>query len=262
MTVPHTGGTQWSDMLWDDFLTPDDVIRVWPSKFRYTKEQIEAFRRSCPSQEVIKSLHSDGFVLVAGPPDEMSLLDIRQQQSANLFNGRSKVNLAALSREMQEYLRYVRGMGLPLNPGRINELRDAMNGIEEEQKTERNFFWFGQNSSETFATEEKVGPRWLMLRKHVVPDSEGLHWSAQRKLIVPEEYIPTAVEIVWGLLTHFFEYPKKRHLLQDVYVRTSSVDTKGEPVSVGLFGPDGIYISSFPESERRSNLGVGSARRL
>lgn len=62
-------------ILGDDFISPQEVASA--RGLTYSDEQLEHLASTLPSQEILAELRSDGYMLVAGPPREMSLLDIR-----------------------------------------------------------------------------------------------------------------------------------------------------------------------------------------
>ena len=62
-------------ILGKDFISPEEIAKS--RKIVYTDEQFAAFGDTLPAQDVLEWFRDNGFMLVAGPPKEMSLLDIR-----------------------------------------------------------------------------------------------------------------------------------------------------------------------------------------
>lgn len=61
-------------ILGKDFISPEEVAKT--RQLAYTDEQLAKFGETLPSQSVLEWLRDNGFILVAGPPRDMSLLDI------------------------------------------------------------------------------------------------------------------------------------------------------------------------------------------
>lgn len=62
-------------ILGKDFIPPEKIAIV--RKLTYSNEAVEHFAKTLPSKEVLQWLHDNCFVLIAGPPSSMSLLEIR-----------------------------------------------------------------------------------------------------------------------------------------------------------------------------------------
>ena len=62
-------------ILGDDFISPQEVASA--RGLTYSDEQLEHLARTLPSQDILKQLRAEGYLLVAGPPSDMSLLDVR-----------------------------------------------------------------------------------------------------------------------------------------------------------------------------------------
>ena len=95
--------------------------------------------------------------------------------------------------------------------------------------------WYS-NDNEKFSHREKMGTGWLTIGKEIpiVIDQRG------------SVRIATAVEVAW-LVTTVFE-TRGVHLLQDTFVKTSSRDSAGEFVFVGMFGSQGLHIGGYREA--------------
>ena len=70
-------------ILGDDYITPKEVATAYGVS--YTDEQLEHFFDTLPNTQTILWLHANGYMLIAGPPTEMSLLRI-QEIDGRLFS--------------------------------------------------------------------------------------------------------------------------------------------------------------------------------
>lgn len=61
-------------ILGNDFISPEEVAEK--RKLIYTDEQLQHFAETLPSEEMLGWFRVNGFVLIAGPPTPMSLLNI------------------------------------------------------------------------------------------------------------------------------------------------------------------------------------------
>ena len=113
-------------------------------------------------------------------------------------------------------------------------------------------------SSEPFASR-KGEVRPLMLRTTAAPSSCNKTWQGQRKLLGNGELVPTARDVVEGMVAY---YRTGRRMLPDLYVRTSDVSTFGYRVGVGHFGADGLNISGHWDDARSSILGLAVSRKV
>ena len=76
------------DILGQDFITPQEVVAA--RGLTYSEKQFTHFVSSLPKKEILQWARNNGFMLVAGPPSEMSLMDI-YELNPDLFGRR--VNL-------------------------------------------------------------------------------------------------------------------------------------------------------------------------
>lgn len=72
-------------ILGADFITPEEVTKARPS-IVYTDEQITALAKSLPSEEMLKWCKENGYAVMPAPPSAMSLLDVRNIQSAHFYS--------------------------------------------------------------------------------------------------------------------------------------------------------------------------------
>ncbi len=115
---------------------------------------------------------------------------------------------------------------------------------------------------EKFATTDKAEAlAWIAIRKEPIEDSFSKNWSEQQALVADPLYVPNITEAVWALTT----YKAIRHvyLLEDRYVRTSSVDMCGNHVQIGNFFAGQLHIDyEIWDNERIPCLGIWAARRF
>lgn len=70
-------------ILGDDFIDPEDVAQVHSTS--YSDAQLIAFEITLPSPEVIAWIYHNRYMLVAGPPRTLSLLDVRSNDKDRFF---------------------------------------------------------------------------------------------------------------------------------------------------------------------------------
>lgn len=63
-------------ILGDDYITPKEVANAYGTS--YTNEQLEHFVDTLPDTQTILWLRANGYMLIAGPPTEMNLLEVRE----------------------------------------------------------------------------------------------------------------------------------------------------------------------------------------
>ena len=80
-----TGYELASAILGKDFITPEEISSARPG-IVYTEAQLEEFESTLPSREELDWLRDNGFMLVAGPPRPMSLLEIRDIKNEYLYS--------------------------------------------------------------------------------------------------------------------------------------------------------------------------------
>jgi len=70
--------------LADDFIGPEEIAAARPG-VTYNRQQLKTFEDTLPVCEELVWLHDNGFMLVAGPPEPMSLLGIRELNPEYFF---------------------------------------------------------------------------------------------------------------------------------------------------------------------------------
>jgi len=194
------------EILGDDFISPEEIAAA--RGLTYTDDQIAELESTLPDRETLEWLRRNDFMLVAGSPRDMSLLDIRELERSYLYSKEGG--------------------------------------------------WYN-NESEKFARNDKVTCRWLMLRKGIVPNSTSKTWGEQEKLLSDLEVVPNAAEQVWGMTV--YKAVRGVYLLGGLYARTSSVDSSGYRVIVGVFDDYGLDVNYWSDGTRDSDVGVASSRK-
>jgi hypothetical protein len=120
--------------------------------------------------------------------------------------------------------------------------------------------WYNEPSEKFVNTDKVEALAWIAVRKESVEDSFSKNWSEQQALVQEPMVIPNAAEVVWALTT--YKAARDVYLLENLYVRTSSVDSDGDRVYVGDFDDEGLYVGSLWDDGRGSGLGVSAARRF
>jgi len=128
-------------------------------------------------------------------------------------------------------------------------------------KVEHKLFYSYENAwynKQTFAKDRgEIG--WRLVRKTPVENSTSKNWSEQQALLDKSEETPSAQIMVYTIIGHFLATGER--LFENVYVRTSSVDSGGGRVSVGGFDQDGLDVNGWWDGGRDGSVGVSSARK-
>ncbi len=96
-------------------------------------------------------------------------------------------------------------------------------------------------NDEDFA-KEKGKVCWKLIRKTPVPDFTSKNWKEQLNLLRKDEEAPTARTMVYTIVGHYLKTGER--LFEHIYVRTSSTDSDGWRVVVGIFDSGGLDIDS------------------
>ena len=118
----------------------------------------------------------------------------------------------------------------------------------------------GWYAEQAFAENDKAETRWIMLRKKPVPGSTSKYWNEQHALLSADEVTPNVAEVTWCVTT--YKAVRNIYLLPGIYVRTSSLDSDGSRVSVGLFDAEGLYVADYWDDGRSGFLGVSAGRKF
>jgi len=142
----------------------------------------------------------------------------------------------------------------PNRPMSLLEIRDLKN----------DYFYFKENGwyaeqRQKFSQNDKVETRWYMIRKDIAPLSNSKNRDEQQPLISDVETVPNSAELVWAITT--YKAIRDVYLFGEIYARTSSLDSGGYRVYVGVFGGGGMYVYDYWFSSSFSNLGLSVARK-
>ncbi len=69
------------DILGDDFIIPNEIAQA--RNMFYSDVQLAEFKNTLPSREVLEWLKANDYMLVAGPPTKLSLLDVYRLKSSS-----------------------------------------------------------------------------------------------------------------------------------------------------------------------------------
>ncbi len=72
-------------ILGGDFVTPEEIMTARPD-LAYTPEQVAQLAESIPSEDALKWCKANGYAVVAGPPRDMSLLDVRASKNTHFYS--------------------------------------------------------------------------------------------------------------------------------------------------------------------------------
>lgn len=160
----------------------------------------------------------------------------------------------------QDILEWCRdnGMMLVAGPPKALSLLD-IRAIKTDYFYSNKGGWYA-DKAQKFARDDKAEPVWIALRKEPVADSFSKNWSEQSEFVTVPMVVPNAAEAAWGLTT--YKAVRGIYLLPNVYVRTSSIDSGGHHVYVGLFDAKGLVVYSRWDGYRYVYLGVASARKF
>ncbi|MFC1629639.1 hypothetical protein ACFL11_00195 [Patescibacteria group bacterium] len=155
---------------------------------------------------------------------------------------------------------------IPYPEAVLEQLKDAhilvavfpISVIEIREKVDSELFYHMPWYNERPFAKESSEVSWQLVRKTPADDSFLKNWQEQQALIGEEDEVPTAQVMVYTIVAYYLTTGE--HLLEHIYVRTSSVDS-GEHVIVGDFVLNGLYINRLWISTRNDHLGVSSARK-
>lgn len=83
--TPALSGYELAAMtLAEDFVSPEEITAARPG-VRYSRQQLKIFQDTLPVCEELAWLRDNGFMLIAGPPRALSLLDIRKLDPQYFF---------------------------------------------------------------------------------------------------------------------------------------------------------------------------------
>lgn len=111
---------------------------------------------------------------------------------------------------------------------------------------------------EAFAKEQIPAGTWEVSLESV-KDSLSKNWTEQQELIGKGSEVPPVAVLAYAIFQHFKDTGERA--FENVYVRTSSLDSDGVRVSVGFFDARGLSVAYYWDGSRLSFLGIASARK-
>jgi hypothetical protein len=114
-------------------------------------------------------------------------------------------------------------------------------------------------NTQAFATDEQVEVRWYLIRKEAVANSTSKTYDEQKALLSEHDEVPRACDLVYAIVLYFMAMGER--LFPSIYVRTSSVDSDGFRVLVGLFVSGGLYVNYCWDGVRYDFVAVASSRK-
>lgn len=193
-------------LLGKDYITPEELARIY--SWSYSDSQLERLAETLPGEDVIHWLRANNYMLIATPPTDLNLLQVRD-----------------------------------------------INNLLFYKKTKD---WY-ENKKQKFSRSDVIrAGEWLMICKEPFPKSKNKIWNEQKVLLSDDELVPNVPELVYAVTA----YCELHHiyLLEDMYVRTASVDVDGNHVIVGCFNIDGLTVNFHWDEDSSSTIGILSAR--
>ncbi len=112
--------------------------------------------------------------------------------------------------------------------------------------------------NQDFAKKKKVACRWYLIKKNGIPESFGKTFNDGEKLLVENEEIPYACEVIFMVILH--KLVTGECLFSNSYVRCHDLTLRGDRLHVGGFSPEGLYFSTLHDHPGRENLGITASR--
>jgi hypothetical protein len=134
--------------------------------------------------------------------------------------------------------------------------------LEIRGRVERKLFYNHEAAwyNEQFFANERGEVNWQFVRKTPAENSTPKNWKEQQALFGKDDEVPTARGMVYTIIGHLLATGER--LVEQNYVRTSSVDSNGNRVYVSDVGLDGLGIGDYWDAVRYDNEDLSSARKL
>lgn len=118
--------------------------------------------------------------------------------------------------------------------------------------------------TEKFACADRIEAlAWIAFRKEPVEDSLNKTWTEQQALVLDPLRVPNAAEVTWALTV--YKDVRDIYLLEELYVRTSSVGSGGEHYVVGCFGSeedDELCLNDYWPNTNYKFIGLAAVRKF
>ena len=129
-------------------------------------------------------------------------------------------------------------------------------------KIERKLFYSHEDAwyNKQMFAKDRGEIDWRLVRKTPVENSISKSWNEQQALLDKNEEMPSAQVIVYTVIGYYLATGER--LFENVYVRTSSVDSGGDRVGLGYFGERGLGVNVCWDGRRDDSLGLSSVRKI
>lgn len=106
-----------------------------------------------------------------------------------------------------------------------------------------------------FVDEELVLTQWYVIRTVPVPNTLEKSFADQREMLDSMEVVPTVVELLWAM--SMLRALRGMYMLPGHLARTASVGRDGNPVVVGVYGEQGVFIHDrYPADKAVPDVGI------
>lgn len=213
------------------------------------------------ARKVVRFIQNGGFKLTT------SQKRARKIMGKNMFRIEEAIQHFAVNPTRQQILALSE---IPFSGEVLQKVKDThvlmavfpLSILEIRSKVERKLFYGHEDAwynKQAFA-KECGETSWQLVRKTTVDNSTSKNWEEQQALIPKEDEVPTAQVMVYTIIGHYLDTGE--HLFERIYVRTSSVDSDGSRVLVGLFDSFGLSVDLYWGDGRDDCLAVSSARKF
>ena len=223
------------------------VLNENPKFATYLLAGVRRFSAKYPDYELVRTILGKDFI---SPEEIMKLrkgVNYTEEQLAQFGE-------TVPAQEILEWCRdnsYMLVAG-PNRPMSLLEIRTMKNGYFYSKDG-------GWYADQNFSQKDKVETKWYMIRKNPVPESTSKNWEEQQPLISDVETVPNSAEFTWAITT--YKAVRGVYLFGGIYVRTSSLDSDGGRVNVGIFDGKGLHVSRGWDGDRGSGRGLSVARK-
>lgn len=193
-------------ILGRDFISPKEVARTL--SIDYTDNELNHLQKTLPDERILHWYRNNGYLLIAGPPRDLNLLEIQKFQKKIIHYGEC-------------------------HP------------------------WLFIEDNEEFPKSDTVkANRWIAIKKQAY--SFDKTWEEQQKVIPKTDYIPNVAEVSFAFITYY--RVRGVHLLNDCYVRTSSISTNNNSgITAGYFHKNIFCINRAWAGRKSETVGILSS---
>lgn len=225
------------------------ILNENPGFAAYLLAGIKRFAMKAPDYELVRTILGKDFI---------SPEDVMNSRKGITYNDEqlSQFGETVPAQEILEWCRDNNFMLVagPNRPMSLLEIRTMKNDYFYSKEGG----WYAEQKQK-FSQGDKVETKWYMIRKDIVPESTSKNWEEQQPLISDVETVPNATEFTWAITT--YKAVRGIYLFGGIYARTSSLDSVGDRVDVGLFDGGGLCVGNYWVSDRSSRLGLSVARK-